>query len=105
MHDAKGLYDRLYPHILSMDLPVSLLICLRSSLDEDPKNRTSFLEMYTALERDTSSFDGVDKLFEAARVKKESDEIEELSSVFMDDPSSSAASLSPYRHRSSKRNI
>jgi hypothetical protein len=86
MHDAKGLYDRLYPHILRMDLPKSLLICIESSLDEDPKNRTSFQDMFNALEADKSSFDRVDKQFEAiVEKKKEGDEVEELSSVFMDD--------------------
>jgi hypothetical protein len=95
MHDAKGLYDRLYPQILRMDLPKSLLICIESSLDEDPKNRTSFMEMYVALEKDKSSFAGVDEQFEAVKEeKREGDEVDELSSVFMDDSASQSRSRS-----------
>jgi hypothetical protein len=47
--------------ILIMDIPPSLITCLKSSLNENPKSRTSFMEMYVALEKDKSSFDGVDE--------------------------------------------
>jgi hypothetical protein len=49
----------MYPSILNKNLPKSLFSCLISSLEEDPKSRTSFLEMYDALVQDTSVF-GVD---------------------------------------------
>jgi serine/threonine protein kinase len=50
------LYETLYPTILEKNLPKSILYCLKSSLDYDPKRRTSFQLMYKALANDTSEF-------------------------------------------------
>ena len=65
MRGPKGLYDSFFPSILEKNLPKSLLYCLASSLNEDPKKRTSFKEMYDALASDATNFENNDDLNEA----------------------------------------
>jgi hypothetical protein len=60
LQEVFGLYDLLYPSILQKRLPESLLYCLKSSLEEDPRKRTSFQEMYKVLASDTDTFDDVE---------------------------------------------
>jgi hypothetical protein len=64
LQDAGGLYE-LYPDILDKNLPKSLLVCLKSSLAWDPRQRTSFQSMYDALNDDDSIFGEGDDLVEA----------------------------------------
>jgi hypothetical protein len=64
---------------------------VRSSLDADPRHRTSFQEMLESLDGDAASFDGVDTVLgisDAQRMDK--DYVEELSSVFFEPQISSA---------------
>jgi hypothetical protein len=56
MRKPSNLHDALYPSILKQNLPKSVITCLKSSLDEDPKLRTSFQEMWDVLASDTSMF-------------------------------------------------
>jgi hypothetical protein len=54
MFGPSGLYDHFYPAILKRDIPASLIYCLKSSLEWDPLQRTSFQEMFNALSKDDS---------------------------------------------------
>jgi hypothetical protein len=60
LQEVNGLYDSLYPMILSKTLPESLLLALRSSLAPDPSQRTTFQEIFDALSKDDTSYDKVD---------------------------------------------
>jgi hypothetical protein len=83
LQEVNGLYDNLYPKILSKDLPKSLLLAMRSSLDWDPSHRTSFQAIFDALSNDDSSFDKVDENSGALEVIDA--EMEEMEDIAMED--------------------
>jgi hypothetical protein len=54
---VSGLFDAFYPSILHKNIPKSILECLKSSLEEDPRRRTSFQKMFDALASDRVMFE------------------------------------------------